>query len=686
MRNLLFIILLFLTTALSAQTVGEYNFLAAATPAGAGTYGMNGFFLDTDGRGFTTADITIDVTHFFDSNGQKFIIRAKTGTSPIQLDVDAVGHANSPVSGLGQISDLSPNGMPYTSGGVSGKVSSTVNNEAIAVIDAQLGTGGGAVDSVNGNTGTVVLDPDDLNDAATTNKFTTAGDISKLAGIETGATADQSDAEIETAYNSQVSAASQVEMEAGTETAIRRMSPLRIAQAIAALSAGLTSSVNPAGGQSLYKLEGTATANELTDVLSGDLVPIANNVKRTGIITLPAGIPDPGFAITATNAGFNTPIDKLEDFRDSFLIKGKAYYVDPVFGNDLNLGTNKATPLKTIAGAATKTDLGTLYLKGGFHVGDLGTIDPTSDTIAILPYDGNPIVGALIDEQTWTTSSMTNVYKTTFTGTSPSFILDPSSVGDLGQFLQMESVSDTALLENNPGSWRVQGLELFLHVPSGEQPSYSNFIGVNTAPNDFGVGTHRYVEGLDFYGPVSSVSSGNSNTYIANCGFFYSANTDHVYIEGDTTDQIIFNDCQIYYSYQDAFNYEAGINAVEMNCKGRYAGWDDSAGRAQVSTAHDSTSIIRINNEYFGGSDETVYDVNSRGSVAIGGTYENEWRNTSGDSFCIGHSGVMYLIGVKVGGNSTYDIGGDGSTTIYVRDMGINSTTRVESGTTLIKF
>lgn len=51
---------------------------------------------------------------------------------------------------------------------------------------ADLG-GGGAVDSVNGNTGAVVLDPDDLDDSATTNKFTTASDISKLAGIETGA-------------------------------------------------------------------------------------------------------------------------------------------------------------------------------------------------------------------------------------------------------------------------------------------------------------------------------------------------------------------------------------------------------------------------------------------------------------------------------------------------------------------
>lgn len=49
------------------------------------------------------------------------------------------------------------------------------------------GGGGGAVDSVNGQTGVVVLDPDDLDDTSTTNKFTSAADISKLAGIEAGA-------------------------------------------------------------------------------------------------------------------------------------------------------------------------------------------------------------------------------------------------------------------------------------------------------------------------------------------------------------------------------------------------------------------------------------------------------------------------------------------------------------------
>ena len=59
---------------------------------------------------------------------------------------------------------------------------------------------GAPVDSVNGQTGVVVLDADDISDAATTNKFTNAADISKLAGIEAGATADQTSAEIKVAY------------------------------------------------------------------------------------------------------------------------------------------------------------------------------------------------------------------------------------------------------------------------------------------------------------------------------------------------------------------------------------------------------------------------------------------------------------------------------------------------------
>lgn len=73
----------------------------------------------------------------------------------------------------------------------------------------------------------------------TTASYTTAEET-KLAGIEAGATADQTDGEIAAAYNNQVAVVSQAEAEAGTATTPRRWTAERIAQAIAALA--------PAGG------------------------------------------------------------------------------------------------------------------------------------------------------------------------------------------------------------------------------------------------------------------------------------------------------------------------------------------------------------------------------------------------------------------------------------------------------
>jgi len=91
--------------------------------------------------------------------------------------------------------------------------------------------------SVAGKTGAVTLDANDVSEV-TDKRYMTDAQETKLDSVESGATADQSAGEIETAYNSQVAAASQAEMEAGTESAIRRMSPLRVAQAISALGGG----------------------------------------------------------------------------------------------------------------------------------------------------------------------------------------------------------------------------------------------------------------------------------------------------------------------------------------------------------------------------------------------------------------------------------------------------------------
>jgi len=76
---------------------------------------------------------------------------------------------------------------------------------------------GAPVTSVNSLIGVVVLDPDDLNDAATTNKFVTAGDITTLGNTSGTNSGDEPNANTTTA--GVVVQATQPEVDAGTDDA-----------------------------------------------------------------------------------------------------------------------------------------------------------------------------------------------------------------------------------------------------------------------------------------------------------------------------------------------------------------------------------------------------------------------------------------------------------------------------------
>jgi len=98
--------------------------------------------------------------------------------------------------------------------------------------------------------------------------------LTKLAGIETSATADQSDAEIAAGYNNQVAIVSQAEAEAGTLTDVRRWTPERVKQAIAALGG--------AGGLSAMYIDNTYTAS------AGDYIMADTAANGIWTLTLPA--------------------------------------------------------------------------------------------------------------------------------------------------------------------------------------------------------------------------------------------------------------------------------------------------------------------------------------------------------------------------------------------------------------
>lgn len=102
---------------------------------------------------------------------------------------------------------------------------------------------------------------------ANTNAFTDV-QKTKLTGIEDSATIDQTDQEIETAYNNQVSVVSQANAEAGTGTSALRWTPERVKQAIDALSPTSSTDVN-----AVHKNQ----PNEITPITS-KIVPSVNDV------------------------------------------------------------------------------------------------------------------------------------------------------------------------------------------------------------------------------------------------------------------------------------------------------------------------------------------------------------------------------------------------------------------------
>ena len=154
----------------------------------------------------------------------------------------------------------------------------------------------GAVISVNGQEGVVVLDADDISDTSTSKKFMSSAEKTKLSNIEANAKDDQTDTEIETAYNNRVAVVSQAAAEAGVSTTVYRWNPLQIKNAIVALGGdgGAVDSVNGETGDVVLDaddIDDTSTTNKfmslteqtkLANIEEGADVTDATNVAAAG--------------------------------------------------------------------------------------------------------------------------------------------------------------------------------------------------------------------------------------------------------------------------------------------------------------------------------------------------------------------------------------------------------------------
>ena len=128
-----------------------------------------------------------------------------------------------------------------------------------------------------------------------TGEVFTSAEKTKLGNIETAATADQTDTEIETAYNNRVAIESQANAEAGTSTTAKRWTAERVRQAIVAAP------IDVAKLASVPTM--TVKTADYTAVL-GDFTPVGYKRFKftTGKIVLNTGLSVPsGYSLIVWN-------------------------------------------------------------------------------------------------------------------------------------------------------------------------------------------------------------------------------------------------------------------------------------------------------------------------------------------------------------------------------------------------
>lgn len=299
---------------------------------------------------------------------------------------------------------------------------------------------------------------------------------------------------------------------------------------------------------------------------------------------------------------------------------GKAYYVDPVYGNDAWAGTAIA-PFKTCHKAVLLADIDILYLKPGFYYRTNSWYDLATRSIATKPwsgYDGQVILTDFQDGLTWTAEG----------GTVATYKATRSNVGTVIDMTWLDADNDYRFLTNqvsianvdaNPGSWYTDGATVYVRTYDSRAPDTNICPEVGTCARGAGNIT-LYFENIWFYGTQTSSGGAvrlESNAagqtpklYMKNCVTKYAVGNGVTCLG---VSEAILQNCYSSKNLQDGFNYhiQDGIipNAIEINCRGFDNGTVEGSGNDNGSSIHDAGNIVRIMGQYYRNIGPNVIDI-----------------------------------------------------------------------------
>jgi hypothetical protein len=363
---------------------------------------------------------------------------------------------------------------------------------------------------------------------------------------------------------------------------------------------------------------------------------------------------------------------------------GKAYYVDPVSGNNGNTGLSWAQAFKDALTATAKADAVVIYLMPGQYcyegtaMGTRGQFKGIGGSARSLICVGGQAILTVDLGLAYTLD--TTHYEATTTRTINK-VWDSKYTNANGSASQYTLVANEAAVEATPGSYYKGGSnDFYIRTIDDREPDNDIHVALASAPGGTITADNKtyYYENCTFAYGAGGITHQNSSATGGLIALFKNCNFYNLLDAGVTNlgvDLAVMQGCNFKWNGNGDFmehNARNGIvtSAIEINCVFDYG---DSGGSDNASTSH-GCKTVRIMGECRNVGGPLIADVTSNYTWCLGTKVITS--DTPGGGYGFYNGGLMWLDTCLSQGNSNYDLTCEAACTIYYHDLisgGVNT-------------